>query len=102
MADFDLRPMRNDDAADVAALIGMAFAAESVATDPPPSALRVATADIAARLQGGGGAVAEAAGAVVGSLLLRVEQEDGLYMARVSAAPARRRRGIGRALAAAA
>ena len=44
--DFSLRPMRPEDAAAVAALIRAAFAAQSVVTDPLPSALRVTEADV--------------------------------------------------------
>jgi len=90
-----------DDAAAVAALIRAAFAAQSVATDPPPSALRVTRDDVAAQLRTGGGAVAEAGGALAGSALW-VEQDGGLYLGRLAVAPAWRGRGIARALMAAA
>ena len=90
------------DAAAVAALIRAAFAAQSVATDPPPSALRVTGEDVATHLRGGGGgAVAEAGGALTGSALW-AEQDGGLYLARLAVAPAWRGRGIARALMAAA
>jgi len=101
MADFDLRPVRPEDAADVAALIRAAFAAQSVLTDPPPSALRVTEADIAAYLRVGGGAVAEAAGVLAGSVLW-LEQIGALYLARLAVAPSWRRCGIGKALVTAA
>ena len=90
-----------DDAAAVAALIRTAFAAQSVVTDPLPSALRVTEADVAAHLRTGGGAVAEVAGGLAGSALW-VEQDGGLYLARLAVAPAWRGRGIAKALVAAA
>ena len=70
-------------------------------TDPLPSALRVTEADVAEHLRSGGGAVAEVAGALVGSALW-VEQDGGLYLARLAVAPVRRGRGIAKALVAAA
>jgi predicted N-acetyltransferase YhbS len=98
-ASFSLRAMEKRDAAAVAALIRLAFAAQFTVTDPPPSALRVREGDIAAHLGAGGGAVAEAAGGVVGSALWS-EQDGGLYLGRLAVAPAWRGRGIARALVA--
>ena len=89
------------DAAAVAAPIRAAFAAQSVATDPPPSALRVSTADVATHLSRGGGAVAEAAGRLAGSALW-TDQDGGLYLSRLAVTPAFRRCGVARALVAAA
>ena len=66
-------------------------------TDPPPSALRVTEADVAAHLQIGGGAVAEAAGELAGSALWP-EQIGGLYLARLAVAPPGGGRGIAKAL----
>jgi predicted N-acetyltransferase YhbS len=97
MTQFALRAMVSDDAALVAALIRAAFGAQSVVTDPPPSALRVTELDIVAHLQSGGGAVAEVGRALAGSAVW-VERDDGLYLARLAVAPAFRRRGIARAL----
>jgi predicted N-acetyltransferase YhbS len=96
-----LRPIQLRDAAAVAALIRIAFAAQSVATDPPPSAIRVTEADIAAHLRTGSGAVAEVNGELAGSALW-VEQEGGLYLGRLAVAQAWRGRGIAKALVSAA
>jgi predicted N-acetyltransferase YhbS len=94
-----MRAMRPADAGEVAALIRAAFAAQPVALDPPPSALRVAAEDIAAHLARptGGGAVVERDGRVVGCVLW--EREAGeLHLSRLAVAPAWRREGLGRAL----
>ena len=93
--------MRPEDAAAVAALIRAAFAAQSVVTDPLPSALRITEADVAEHLRIGGGAVAEVAGGLAGSALW-VEQDGGLYLGRLAVAPAWRGRGIAKALVASA
>jgi predicted N-acetyltransferase YhbS len=94
---FALRSIDADDAPAVAALIRTAFAAQSVATDPPPSAVRVTEADVTSHLQIGGGAVAEADGNLIGSALWN-ECERGLYLGRLAVAPAWRHRGVARAL----
>ncbi|MEJ0019220.1 MAG: GNAT family N-acetyltransferase [Acetobacteraceae bacterium] len=104
MRTFTLRPLAADDAAAVAGLIRTAFAAQSVVTDPPPSALRVSEADVAAHLRSGGGAVAELGemGAVIAGSALWSGQAGGLYLSRLAGAPAWRGHGIARALVAAA
>ena len=72
--------MEKPDAPAVAVLIRIAFAAQFVVTDPPPSTLGVTENDVAAHLNAGGGAVAEAGGKMMGSTLW-TEQDDGLYLA---------------------
>ena len=96
-----LRPITPADAASVAVLVRIAFAAQSVVTDPLPSALRVTEADVTTHLRTGGGAVVEADGEIVGSALW-TEQGGGLYLSRLAVAPAWRGRGIAKALVAAA
>ena len=87
-----IRPLAAGDAAAAARLIREAFAAQSRATDPPSGALGETTASVAAKLAEGGGAGAEAAGALVG-VVLWAEQDGALYIGRVSVAPALARAG---------
>jgi GNAT superfamily N-acetyltransferase len=68
---------------------------------PPPSALRETAESVAAQIAGGGGAAAEADGALVGAVLWG-EREGGLYVGRVSVDARWRRRGVAQALVAAA
>lgn len=97
-----LQVLTADDAEPVAALIRSAFSDLPVQPDPPMSALRVTGANVVAHLQrGGGGAVAEIDGRLAGCALW-AEAGGGLYVGRVAVAPQQRRRGIARALMAAA
>jgi tRNA threonylcarbamoyladenosine biosynthesis protein TsaE len=100
-ANLTLRPAAAADAAVVAALIRTAFAAQPVPTTPPPSALRETAESVAAHLHAGGGAVAEVESAVIGALLW-AERDGSLYLRRLAVDPAWRRRGVARALLAAA
>jgi len=92
-----IRPLTIGDAAAAARLIREAFAAQSRATDPPSSALGETTASVSAKLAAGGGAGAEADGALVG-VVLWAEKDGALHIGRVSTSPAWRGQGIGRAL----
>jgi GNAT superfamily N-acetyltransferase len=96
-----MRPASATDAGAIADLVRTAFAAQPVAVDPPPSALRVTEADIIRHLQTDGGAVAELSGEIAGVVLWE-RQETGLYISRLAVAPRYRRRGVATALLAAA
>ncbi|MFZ5792291.1 MAG: GNAT family N-acetyltransferase [Pseudomonadota bacterium] len=96
-ATWRLRPATAADAAAVAALLREAFAAYDGRLQPRPGALSETEASIAAALEAGAGAVAEAEGAIVGCVLWR-PQEDGLYLGRLGVRPGWRSRGIARAL----
>jgi len=85
----------------VVALIRLAFAAQPVLTDPPPNAMKETVESVAAHLTHGGGAVIADGEALIGSVLWE-EKEGGLYFGRLAVHPARQRRGIARALVAAA
>ena len=99
--DFIIRDMRQADAVAVAALIRAAFAAQSVATDPPPSAVRETGESVTAELTAGGGACAVVGDHVVGALLWHREPA-GLYVGRLSVALDARGKGVAPALIAAA
>lgn len=85
------------DASAVAALVRAAFANQPVSLDPPPSALRLSSDDVVANLRDGGGAVAEIAGRITGSIMW-VPREDAFYIARLAVDPEQRRLGIAGAL----
>lgn len=89
------------DAASVAALIRAAFAAQPLRTDPPPSALLETAATVTEHLAKGGGAVIEADGRVIGSVLWE-PKDGGLYIGRLAVDPSWRGRGLGKMLVAAA
>lgn len=93
-----VRALRVEDAGAVAALIRTAFSAQPVRVDPPASALSVTAETVTAHLaSGGGGAVAEADGRVVGSVLWET-RTDGVYVSRLAVHPQAWRRGIGQTL----
>ena len=96
-----LRALRAEDAAAAAEVIREAFAAQSLATDPPSSALRETATSVAAHLAEGGGAALAADGALVG-VVLWAERDEGLYVGRLAVLPEWRGRGGARALIAAA
>lgn len=96
-----IRPASAADAGKLGALIRVAFAAQPVAVNPPPSALGVTRDDIARHLQAAGGAVAELSGEIAGAVLWE-QQEMDLYISRLAVDPRHRRRGVATALLAAA
>ena len=97
MPALPVRHLAPSDAEAAAALIREAFAAQSVATDPPSSALRETTASLAAHLAENGGAAIEADGRPVG-LVLWAERDGGLYVGRLAVLPSWRGRGLARVL----
>lgn len=98
--DVALRPLHGTEAEAVAALVRLAFAAQSVATDPPPSALRETAAAVAATLAEHGGFGAWRDGALAGCVLWQ-RQDDALYLGRLAVHPTARGLGLARALVAA-
>jgi len=90
-------PIRLAQSDAIARLIRTAFAAQSVPTDPPASALRVSGDDLRAHLAKGGGAVVRIDGILAGCALW-APRDGGLYVSRVSVSPEYRRRGVATAL----
>ncbi len=100
--EYVLRALRAHDAEAAAALIRTAFAAQEVATDPPPSALGETGASVAASLAAAGqGGVGAWAGDVLAGCVMWEAQDRGLYVARLSVHLAWRGRGIAPAMIAA-
>ena len=95
--EFTIRDMRASDTASVADLIRAAFAAQSVVTNPLPSALRETAETVAAALAAGGGACAVADDRVIGAVLWH-RQPKGLYLGRLSVASDARGNGVALAL----
>ena len=92
-----LRHATAADAAVVADLVRLAFAAQSVQTEPPSSALKETPKTITHELAHGGGAVVHDGDAMVAAVLWR-EEDDSLYVGRLAVHPAHRRRGLARML----
>jgi GNAT superfamily N-acetyltransferase len=95
-----LRALTADDAAAAADLIRRAFAAQSVPTDPPSSALRETADTIASAIESGGGGCVVLGGRLVGAVLWAAK-ENGLYFGRLAVDPAFRGQGIAKRLVAA-
>jgi GNAT superfamily N-acetyltransferase len=90
-----LRAAGIEDAASLAALIRLAFSAQSVVTDPLPSALKENPASLEAHFRkGDGGFLVE--GPVAG--LLWAVTDKGLYLGRVAVHPEWRGRGFAKRL----
>jgi N-acetylglutamate synthase-like GNAT family acetyltransferase len=94
-----LRAATSADAAALAALIRLAFAAQTVVTDPLPSALKETAESVAQHFaKGGGGFLIEGPIAA----LLWSEADGGLYLGRVAVHPDWRGRSLAKRLVAAA
>lgn len=97
MTSVTIRPAVEGDAEAIVALIQAAFTPLIARVDPPPGALRETAATIGAELAAHRGLVAEIGGEVIGSALLK-HQDDGLYLGRLAVAPAAQGRGVAKAL----
>ena len=87
------RAVATSDAARVAALIRVAFAAIPEALDPRPSALGETEASILAHLLAGGGGAVVVQTELVAAVLWS-EKDGGLYLGRLATAPRCRGRGL--------
>jgi len=85
-----IRPVLPGDAAAVADLVRLAFAAIPVALDPAPSALRETADSVRTHLAAGGGALADGPAACI----LWSERDGGLYVGRLAVHPKHRCRGL--------
>lgn len=99
--DLDLRPLHGTDAEAAAALIRLAFAHQSVPTDPPASALRETPEAISGILATDGGFGAWSSAALLGCVVWQRKEPGALYLGRLAVHPEGRGRGIARALVAA-
>ena len=98
-ADQAMRVATPGDAACLARLNRVAFAAQETITDPPPSALGESPASVLAQLEAGGALVL--GNPPIGGLIWS-EREGGLYVGRLAVDPSFRRRGLASLLLAAA
>ncbi len=93
-----LRAATVDDAAGMAAVIAASFAQYRGKLVPESGAFQETAATIAAKLEGGAGAiVAERNGELLGCVLIE-EQEGDLYFGRLSVLPSARGQGLARQL----
>ena len=84
--DRPIRAAEFGDAALIADLVRLAFAAQSRPTNPPSSALQETAATISDHLARGGGAVLERGGLMVGVVLWN-EEDGALYISLLSVNP---------------
>ncbi len=99
-APSDIRTSRLGDAARFEEVLALAHDAFG-GLEPPSSVIKETVADIEQRFEAGPILIAQADGELVGSLFCAVKG-DALYLTRLATRPAWRRRGVGRALMAAA
>ncbi len=92
-----VRPLRPRDAGEAAAVVRAAFAAQPVATDPPPSALGETADTVRAQLASGGGFGIEAADRLVG-VVLWAPIDGGMRRGRLAVVPGWRGQGVAGAL----
>ena len=95
------RALVPNDAEAAAALIRAAFAAQTIVTDPPSSALRETPDTVRAWIENGGGVGLAGSDGLV-AVMLWAERDGGLYAGRLAVAPASRGQGLARRLVAAA